>query len=130
MVLTVTTLLAAVSLPAFFMAGCSNNNTGPAAKYEAPINLNSDSSFVVLAYTQITNAGPTNLCGNLGLSPGSSAGGGYTFGCSGTSHVTDSAAAQAQVDLTLAYNDAAGRTSPPGLGGRKFGGKDLLPRSL
>ncbi len=113
-------------LPAVLMVGCANNATGPAASVRAAVNLNSLSSFAVLAYTQTTNSGPTALCGSLGLSPGTSTGGGYTFSCGGVIHATDTAASQAQLDLTIAYNDAAGRTLPAVVAGN-LGGHTYYP---
>ena len=111
---------------AALMIGCANNSTGPAASVRTPVNLGSAAGFVVLAYTQITNLGPTTLCGDLGLSPGSSAGGGYVLTCGGAAHVTDTTAANAKLDLTTAYNDAAGRTSPALVTGN-LGGKTYYP---
>ena len=93
---------------------------------QLPVNLNSAASFVVLAYTQVTNLGPTTLCGDLGLFPGSSAGGGYVLSCGGVNHVTDTAASNAQGDLTIAYNDDAGRTTPALVAGN-LGGQTLYP---
>jgi hypothetical protein len=93
---------------------------------QLPVNLNSAASFVVLAYTQITNSGPTTLCGDLGLSPGTSVSGAPVLSCGGIMHVTDTAAAQAQLDLTTAYNDAAGRTTPALVAGN-IGGQTLYP---
>jgi hypothetical protein len=90
------------------------------------VDLNSADGFVVLAYTQITNLGPTTLCGDLGLSPGTSAGGGYVLSCGGVAHVTDTDAANAQLDLTIAYNDAAGRLTPALVAGN-LGGQTLYP---
>ncbi len=113
-------------IPAVWMVGCANNTTGPAATVRDPINLASAASFAVLAHTQITNSGPTTICGDLGLSPGTLVSGGPVLSCGGVSHVTDTAAAQAQADLTIAYNDAAGRTSPALVAGN-LGGKTYYP---
>ncbi len=124
-------------LPTIFMAGCGNNGSGPgpggnptptatAQAGQLPVNLNSAANFVVLAYSQVTNLGPTTLCGDLGLSPGSSAGGGYVMSCGGVKHVTDTTAANAKGDLTIAYTDAAGRTNPALIAGN-LGGRTLFP---
>ena len=67
-------------------------------------------NFVVLAYSAITDSGPTTLCGDLGIAPLAAVSGGYVFTCGGAPHVTDSAAAQAKLDLSAAYDDAALRT--------------------
>ena len=75
------------------------------------IPLNSASGFVVLAGSTVTNAGPTVITGgDLGLSPGSSVTGfgPGTLTPPAVMHVMDPAAAQAQLDLTVAYNNAAG----------------------
>jgi hypothetical protein len=77
--------------------------------------LGSDATFAVLAASTVTNAGPTIVTGNLGVSPGTavtgfSAGNGTVAG--GAIHAGDPTAAQAQLDLTVAYNNAAGRVNP------------------
>ncbi|HEY5038012.1 MAG TPA: ice-binding family protein, partial [bacterium] len=46
--------------------------------------------------------------------------------CGGVNHVTDTAASNAQGDLTIAYNDAAGRTTPALVAGN-LGGQTLYP---
>jgi hypothetical protein len=56
----------------------------------------------------ITSTGDTTVNGDLGLSPGTAVTG--TLKVTGAIHAGDSTAAQAQADLTTAYNDAAGRT--------------------
>jgi hypothetical protein len=119
-------LIIMMLFPAIVMAGCGNKSTGPSGSIIASVNLNSAASFAVLAYSQITNSGPTTLCGDLGLSPGSSAGGGWVLSCGGVPHVTDTAAANAKLDLTTAYLDAAGRTSPILVSGN-LGGRTLYP---
>src|SRR5581483_11455067 len=101
-------------------------NTATPQFGQLPVNLRSAASYVVLAYSQVTNSGPSKLCGNLGLSPGSSAGGGYSMGCGGVIEVDDTPARNAKLDLTTAYNDAAGRTTPALVAGN-LGGRTLYP---
>jgi hypothetical protein len=77
--------------------------------------LGTDAGFAVLAASTVTNSGPTTVTGDLGISPGTAltgfgAGGGVVVG--GTTHVGDPTAAQAQLDLTAAYNNAAARVNP------------------
>ena len=74
------------------------------------VNLGSAGLFVVLAGAAVTNTGPTELTGDLGLSPGSAVSGFPPGVINGTEYIDDSIAAQAKLDLTTAYNDAAGRT--------------------
>ena len=59
----------------------------------------------------ITNTGATNVTGDIALSPGTSIGGFPPGILVGTQHINDNIATQAKLDLTAAYNDAAGRTS-------------------
>src|SRR5439155_26408036 len=91
---------------------------------QAPVALGAASTFAVLGASTVTNTGPTTINGDLGLSPGTSVTGSPTV--NGTMHVADAAAAQAQQDLTTAYNDAAGRTGAITLAGN-LGGQTLTP---
>jgi len=77
--------------------------------------LGTDATFAVLAGSTVTNAGLTIVTGDLGVSPGTAVtgfgpGAGTVVG--GTIHAGDPTAAQAQLDLTTAYNNAAGRVNP------------------
>ncbi len=78
---------------------------------QAPVALAGASSFAILAGSAISNTGATTVTGNMGLSPGTSVGGFPPGILVGTQHVNDVTANQAKLDLTAAYNDAAGRTS-------------------
>jgi hypothetical protein len=68
------------------------------------------SNFAILAGAAISNTGATTISGNLGLSPGSSIGGFPPGIIAGTQYINNAIASQAKLDLTAAYNDAAGRT--------------------
>jgi hypothetical protein len=74
-------------------------------------------TFSVLAGATVTNTGPTAISGgNLGVSPGTAVTGfppGSVLG--GAIHAGDATSALAQVDLTAAFNDAAGRPLPAGV---------------
>ena len=73
----------------------------------APVGLGTARSFGVLAGTTVTNTGLTVINGNLGLSPGTSVTGFPPGIVNGSQHITDRVAAQAQADLTTAYNQAS-----------------------
>ena len=77
---------------------------------QATVPLAGAANFGVLAGSGVTNTGATNITGDLGLSPGSSVGGFPPGILHGTLHINDAIANQAKLDLTAAYNDAAGRT--------------------
>lgn len=62
----------------------------------------------MLAAAAVTNTGPSVLDDDLGLSPETSITGFPPGTVNGTVHQTDAVAAQAQVDLTTAYDVAAG----------------------
>ncbi|MDQ6852585.1 MAG: ice-binding family protein [Actinomycetota bacterium] len=87
---------------------------GPAGAAEAPVGLGTADNFAVLAGQGVTNTGPTTINGDLGTSPNpaiTDATNGMTV--NGSQHAADAVAAQAQSDLTVAYNDAAGRAATP-----------------
>ncbi|MCW2833724.1 MAG: hypothetical protein JWN68_1677 [Nocardioides sp.] len=100
--------LAAVGL---LVAGVASLGMAPAHAAEARVGLGTAESFSVLAGSAITNTGPSVLSADLGLAPGSAVTGFPPGTVQGTTHVADAVANQAQVDLTTAYNDAAGRST-------------------
>ena len=71
--------------------------------------LGSTATFAILAGTSITNTGDTIVNGNLGVSPGATVDGFSPGIVTGTQHKADDVAAQAQIDLTPAYDNAAVR---------------------
>jgi hypothetical protein len=77
----------------------------------ALVSLGTSSTIAVLAGSSVTSTGATNITGDLALSPGTSVGGFPPGILNGTQHVNDNIATQAKLDLTAAYNDAAGRTA-------------------
>jgi hypothetical protein len=103
-----------------------------------PVTLGSTNGFAILSYAGITNTGPTSITGDVGVSPlaGSYMIGfdpsnvvGTIYGVDATGPTGSVAAAtmltQAMGDLTIAYNDAAGRTVDPiGMSGN-LGGRTL-----
>jgi len=90
-------------------------------------NLGAAGVFAVLAASTVTNAGASVITGNLGLSPGISVTGFPPGVLIGTLHIADPTAAQAQLDLTAAYNDAAGRTLGAIALAGNLGGLTLAP---
>ncbi len=85
---------------------------GPAhAAIVATVPLGTSSNYSVLAGSTVTNVNNpgTTLSQSLGLSPGTSVSGFPPGLVTGTIDVNNAAAGQAQLDLTTAYNNAAGR---------------------
>jgi ice-binding like protein/Big-like domain-containing protein len=94
---------------------------------QAPVVLGSATTFSVLAASTVTSTGAATVNGDLGLSPGTAVTGFPPGVVNGTTHLGDAAAAQAQLDLTTAYNDAAGRTVGAILVAGNLGGQTLTP---
>lgn len=90
------------------------------------VNLGTADSFAVLAGSTITNTGSSVINGNLGLSPGSAVTGFPPGTINGTQEVANSTAVQAQTDLTVAYNNAAGQT-PVSTVPTELGGTTKIP---
>lgn len=97
-----------------------------ATTIDGPIDLGTAAPFSVLASSTVTNTGPSVINGNVGLSPGTSITGFPPAVVNGTVHATDTASAQAQADLTTAYNVAAGLT-PAASGLGDLTGASLTP---
>ncbi|HEX2899373.1 MAG TPA: ice-binding family protein [Bacteroidia bacterium] len=94
------------------LVGCKKDQIVPVQTVDQPIIvLGGSSTLAVLAGTSVTSTGATVITGDLGLSPGTSVGGFPPGILNGVLHINDVVATQAKLDLTAAYNDAAGRTS-------------------
>jgi type VI secretion system secreted protein VgrG len=101
----------------------------PAVAATAPVGLGTAGSFAVLAGTpNVTNTGRSIISGDLGVSPAAAVTGfppGHVI--NGTMHKADAVAAQAQSDLTTAYNDAAGRAQTASVPAFIGAGQTLAP---
>jgi hypothetical protein len=99
------------------------------AQAATAVGLGTADSYAVLAGSGVTNSGPTVVNGDLGTAP-TPAVTGFTGApegtVNGTTHQADAAATQAQVDLTTAYNNAAGQ-GPANLLATDLGGQTLTP---
>jgi len=94
----------------------------------AAISLGTAESFGVLGGSTVTNTGASVISGNVGVSPGSAVTG-FPPGTvtDGTIHLADAVAAQAQVDLTTAYNAILATPTLIDLTGTDLGGLTLPP---
>ncbi|WP_309104098.1 ice-binding family protein [Microbacterium sp.] len=100
----------AVSIAAVLALGLAPTAATAATSIDGPIGLGTAAPFAVLAGSTVTNTGPSVIDGDVGLSPETSITGFPPGVINGTTHATDAVAAQAQADLTVAYNTAAGLT--------------------
>ncbi|MDQ6614490.1 MAG: ice-binding family protein, partial [Actinomycetota bacterium] len=91
---------------------------------EAPVGLGTAGAYSVLGGVTVTNTGPSRLSGNLGVSPGTATTGFPPGIVGGATHAGDASAAQAQSDLVVAYDDAAGRAPTASVAG------DLVGRTV
>jgi hypothetical protein len=94
---------------------------------QAPVPLGAATNFAVLAGSTLTNTGATTITGDIGVSPGTAVTGFPPGTVNGAMHAGDSAAAQAQIDLTTAFNDAAGRSVGTVTVSGNLGGRTLTP---
>ena len=108
---------AALLVPAFV-------TTAQAA--QPSVGLGTAGTVAVLGGSTVTNTGPSVINGDLSVSPGTSVTGFPPGTVDGAIHAADAVAAQAQSDLTTAYNDAAGRTPAVAVPG-DIGGAFLSP---
>ena len=77
---------------------------------QPPVGLGTAGSFAVLSGQAVTNTGSSTINGNLGVSPGAAVTGFPPGTVNGTIYAANAVAAQAQLNLTTAYNTAAGAT--------------------
>jgi type VI secretion system secreted protein VgrG len=94
------------------------------------VDLGTAGDFAVLAGTTVTNTGSSVINGgDVGVSPGTALTGFPPGSITPpyTMHAGDAVAAQAQNDLTTAYNAAAGLAPTQDLTGQDLGGRTLTP---
>ena len=114
-------IVSLVTVASLLLAGSSQAATS--------VGLGTADSFAVLAGAGVTNTGPSVINGDLGTSPTPAVtgfGGAPNGTVNGATHQADALAAQAQADLTTAYNDAAGQ-GPPNTLATELGGQTLTP---
>lgn len=106
----------------------TQDHPGPAATCgQVAVPLASARSYAVLASSTVTSTGATHLTGDLGLSPGTSVTGFPPGTITGTKNVTVPGAPGAEANLTIAYNNASGRTNCPVSVAGNIGGQTLTP---
>ena len=122
--------VSAAVIPLFLAAlltgvGCNNSNDSNGDGGSGnPVGLGAASSFGVLAGLSVSNSGATTINADLGIWPGSTLTGAPTV--TGTTHLGDLTAQNAQGALTAAFNDAAGRAAGSTIAG-DLGGLTLAP---
>lgn len=94
---------------------------------QAPVVLGAAADYAVLAGSTITSINATTVNGDLGLAPGSAVTGFPPGTVNGTIHAGDVAAGLAKAALTVAYNNAKGRTLAPVSVAGNIGGQTLAP---
>ena len=106
-------------------------DTSATSAQEAPVGLGTAGTFAVLAGSGVTNTGASTISGDLGGCP-TPAVTGFPPGAviDGTVHAGDAVCLQAQSDLTVAYNDAAGRAPTAVYPGVKDLGGETLPHGV
>jgi hypothetical protein len=100
----------------------------PVAAQASQVDLGTAGRFVALGGSAVTNTGPSVLNGDLGVAPGTSlVGFGLPATVNGATHDNDAVAQQAHLDLTTAYNVAAGQPVAPAddLTGTNLGNRTL-----
>ena len=103
---------------------------GLSLQANAAIDLGTAGDFAVLAGSTVTNTGSSVIDGgDVGVSAGTAITGfpPATITSPYTTHAADATAAQAQVDLTTAYNAAAALAYTQNLTGTDLGGLELGP---
>jgi hypothetical protein len=96
----------------------------PAFAATATVGLGTSATYSELGSQTVTNTGPSQLNGDLGVSPGTAITGFPPGQIGGSRHAADATAALARADLTIAYDDAASRATTASVAG------DLVGRTL
>jgi hypothetical protein len=105
------TYAAFANLPHHSIVSYEIVNTVAVVNADSGINLRSANPFAILAGSGVTNTGGTIINGDLGTSPTATITGAPTV--NGQIHAADPIAAQAEIDLTTAFNEARDRAGTP-----------------
>ena len=107
---------------------CPGNSPVPSGPANPTENFESRfGNLAILGAETVTSTGNTVVIGDLDLSPGSSVTGFPPGTVSGTQHITDTAAANAQLALTTAYLAAQGLSANRITVAGNIGGQTLTP---
>ena len=120
-----------LSVPILMILGCGSgllprSSQSRGTTLTAP-SLGTAAAFSVLGGQTVTNAGPTTMSGNLGVSPGTAITGFPPGLVTGSTHAADTVAGQAQSDVTTSYDALAGLPCTANLTGQDLGGMTLTP---
>lgn len=115
----------AIALLAALQLGCNQSAPRIAGPTAPP--LPEGEPFAALAATILTNAGASTVIGDLGIYPGVTLKGFPPGKISGTPHVADSSAQQAQWDAAAAYDFIAAQPCDVYLTGQDLGTRTLTP---
>lgn len=113
--LSIISIIAIISISLF--AGCKKTEAGNPSKIPVQtkmmvtVPLLSAGNFAILAGSAVNNTGSSTVSGDMGLNPGTSVSGFPAGILLGSLYLNDSISKTAQLDLTSAYYDAAGRSS-------------------
>ncbi|MGD0718790.1 MAG: ice-binding family protein [Thermoplasmata archaeon] len=94
---------------------------------QSSVPLGSAAAYAVLAGAGVTNTGPSTLTGDLGAGPGSSVTGFPPGTYTGMENVANAASAGAEANLTIAFNNASGRSNCAVTLSGNIGGQTLTP---
>jgi Ice-binding-like len=94
---------------------------------QTAVPLGTSANFAILASSAITNTGPSAITGNIGVSPSLAISGFPPGNVTGAKDTGGPTPAQAQADLTVAYNDAVAEGVTQDLTGQDLGGLTLTP---
>ena len=119
-------LLGLGTVTGLLLAVASLSTAPGASAAEAPVGLGTAGTYAVLGGQAVTNTGPSILFGDVGVSPGTAITGFPPGVALGVTHAGDAVAGGAQSDLTIAYDDAAGRAPIAAIAG-DLGGLTLTP---
>ncbi len=118
-------VIAAAVITVMGVAGLLST-TQSASATATSVDLGTAASYSVLGGQSVTNTGPSVLNADVGVSPGTAISGFPPGIVGGATHAANAEALQAQSDLVIAYDSAAGQAPDETISG-DLGGRTLKP---